>query len=283
MAAKCAEIEAAMMKRLVEQEAASAAEVERKLTEVEKRLDEEKTEAAAAWVAAALEEEKAAFAERQKKEIEKVEKAFEERLWEFAEEKQRDLRRNGERAANERRKATEKAKRDERKRMEGVFTQREVHFLEEKKKLNSLCQYRRDIMEQVRDRLDVSVAERIQVEHRLKHTLESFRHYLHMSHGLHPEERTMDFMMELPLEIGRPTGVNTDEDVEGEEAEVEEPFVVRMVEGCAENWTFQDWKKVVPDPQTSTMETPMPPQLPEIHDDITLVTNSIASDLNTNQ
>ena len=86
------------------------------------------------------------------------------------------------------------------------------------------------------------------MEHRLKHTLESFRHYLHMSHGLHPEERTMDFMMELPLEIGRPTGVNTDEDVEGEEGEereAEEPFVVRMVEGCAENWTFQDWKKVL--------------------------------------
>ena len=56
----------------------------------------------------------------------------------------------------------------------------------------------------------------------------------------------MDFMMELPLEIGRPTGADAEGEVEeeGEEYPVEDPFVVRMVEGCAENWTFTDWKKV---------------------------------------
>ena len=56
----------------------------------------------------------------------------------------------------------------------------------------------------------------------------------------------MDFMLELPLEIGRPSGANMEGEIEGKEVEreVEEPFVVRMVEGCADNWTFQDWKKV---------------------------------------
>ena len=93
-----------------------------------------------------------------------------------------------------------------------------------------------------------------QVEHRLKHTLESFRQYIHASHGLHPEERTMDFLMELPLEIGRPTGPekepgvkNEGEKDEGEDeadTEDEDSYVVRMVEGCADNWEFKDWKKV---------------------------------------
>ena len=66
------------MKRLVEQEAAAAAEVERKLSQVERRLEREKSEAAAEWVAEALQKEKMIFAEKQKEEMEKVEKIFEE-------------------------------------------------------------------------------------------------------------------------------------------------------------------------------------------------------------
>ena len=57
--------------------------------------------------------------------------------------------------------------------------------------------------------------------------------------------------MELPLEIGRPTGPDKDpdeqkkrEEEEGEEEEEEDPYVVRMVEGCADDWEFKDWKKV---------------------------------------
>ena len=65
-----------------------------------------------------------------------------------------------------------------------------------------------------------------------------------MSHGLHPEERTMDFLMELPLEIGRPTGPDPDPDDDREGEEEENPYVIRMVEGCADNWDFKDWKKV---------------------------------------
>ena len=57
----------------------------------------------------------------------------------------------------------------------------------------------------------------------------------------------MDFLMELPLEIGRPTGPEKDPEAKDEDEEQsgdEKSQVIRMVEGCADNWEFKDWKKV---------------------------------------